>query len=116
MMARNTIVQFMGRIQKRKTNHLQVTTFVLQRAAGPRWAKCRLMLGEALRELTAREREVLDLVAQGLDNNRIAAALQISEKTARNHVSRVFGKLGVNSRAQAVVVARDAGLGRNKTS
>jgi DNA-binding NarL/FixJ family response regulator len=66
----------------------------------------------ALGELTSREREVLELVAQGLDNNRISARLEISEKTIRNHVSTIFAKLGVSSRAQAVAVARDAGLGR----
>ena len=66
----------------------------------------------ALDELTAREREILELVAQGSDNPRIADRLKISEKTVRNHVSLIFGKLGVNSRAEAVARARDAGLGR----
>jgi pimeloyl-ACP methyl ester carboxylesterase/DNA-binding CsgD family transcriptional regulator len=65
----------------------------------------------ALDELTAREREVLEVVAQGLDNRGIAARLKISEKTVRNHVSIIFSKLGTNSRAQAVALARDAGLG-----
>jgi len=66
----------------------------------------------ALDELTAREREVLELVAQGSDNTKIADRLKISEKTVRNHVSLIFGKLGVNSRAEAVARARDAGFGR----
>jgi len=66
----------------------------------------------ALDELTAREREVLEVVAQGLDNSGIAARLKISDKTVRNHVSIIFSKLGVTSRAQAVALARDAGLGR----
>ena len=66
----------------------------------------------ALDELTAREREVLEVVAQGLDNSGIAARLKISDKTVRNHVSIIFSKLGVTSRAQAVAFARDAGLGR----
>ena len=65
----------------------------------------------ALDELTAREREVLELIAQGSDNVRIANRLRISEKTVRNHVSLIFGKLGVNSRAEAVARARDAGFG-----
>ena len=64
-----------------------------------------------LDELTAREREVLECVAQGLDNHQIASRLKISEKTVRNHVSIMFGKLSVASRAQAVALARDAGLG-----
>jgi len=68
-----------------------------------------------LDELTAREREVLEVVAQGLDNSGIAARLKISDKTARNHVSTIFSKLGVTSRAQAVALARDLGLGRKGT-
>jgi pimeloyl-ACP methyl ester carboxylesterase/DNA-binding CsgD family transcriptional regulator len=64
-------------------------------------------------ELTPREREVLEIIAQGRDNNDIAKRLKISEKTVRNHVSLIFSKLGVNSRAEAVARARDAGFGRN---
>jgi len=67
-----------------------------------------------LDELTAREREVLGALALGLDNNGIATRLKISEKTVRNHVSIIFAKLGVSSRAQAVAVARDAGFGRER--
>jgi DNA-binding NarL/FixJ family response regulator len=55
---------------------------------------------------------VLELIAQGLDNSTIGGRLGISEKTVRNHASVVFSKLGVNSRAQAIVRARDAGFGR----
>jgi len=58
--------------------------------------------------LTARERDVLALLARGMDNTSIAASLHISEKTVRNHVSSIFGKLGVSSRAEAVARARDA--------
>jgi pimeloyl-ACP methyl ester carboxylesterase/DNA-binding CsgD family transcriptional regulator len=65
----------------------------------------------SLQDLTPREREVLEIVAQGLDNYAIAARLKISEKTVRNHVSIIFSKLGVASRAHAVALARDAGLG-----
>jgi len=62
-------------------------------------------------ELTAREREVLDLIARGLDNGQIAAQLSVSEKTVRNHINSIFGKLGTPNRAQAIVRAREAGLG-----
>jgi pimeloyl-ACP methyl ester carboxylesterase/DNA-binding CsgD family transcriptional regulator len=65
-----------------------------------------------LGDLTARERGVLELVAQGLDNHVIGKQLGISERTVRNNVSIIFSKLGVTSRAQAIVRARDAGLGR----
>ena len=61
--------------------------------------------------LTAREHEVLELVAQGLDNQRIADTLHLSEKTVRNNVSMIFAKLHVADRANAVIQARRAGLG-----
>jgi pimeloyl-ACP methyl ester carboxylesterase/DNA-binding CsgD family transcriptional regulator len=60
--------------------------------------------------LSARERQVLALMADGLSNTDIAERLQISEKTVRNHTSNVFDKLGVWSRAQAIVFARDRGF------
>lgn len=62
-------------------------------------------------ELTAREREVLELIARGLDNTAIAKSLSLSEKTVRNHINSIFGKLGTPNRAQAIVRAREAGLG-----
>ena len=61
--------------------------------------------------LTDREREVLELVAEGLDNRRIAQRLALSEKTVRNNLSTVLTKLGVADRAAAIAKARDAGLG-----
>ena len=60
--------------------------------------------------LTPSEHEVLTFVARGLDNHMIAAALRKREKTVRNQVSSIFSKLGVHTRAEAIVVARDAGL------
>jgi pimeloyl-ACP methyl ester carboxylesterase len=64
-----------------------------------------------LSELTERELEVLECIARGLDNGEIADALRLCEKTVRNHVTRVFDKIGVAHRYQAIVLARDAGLG-----
>lgn len=61
----------------------------------------------AFASLSPREREVLTLIAEGLGNAAIANRLSISEKTVRNHVSNLFDKLGVWSRAQAIVFARD---------
>lgn len=63
-------------------------------------------------ELTDREREVLDLIASGLDNARIASQLFVTSKTVSNHISNIFSKLHVSDRAQAIVKAREAGLGR----
>jgi len=65
--------------------------------------------------LTAREREVLELIAQGLDNAQIAARLELSEKTVRNNITHIFDKIQVENRAQAIVRARDAGLGARPT-
>jgi pimeloyl-ACP methyl ester carboxylesterase/DNA-binding CsgD family transcriptional regulator len=70
----------------------------------------------ALDALSARENEVLELVAQGLDNGTIGRQLGISERTARNHVSTILSKLGVNSRAKAIVRAREAGFGHKVRS
>ena len=76
---------------------------VLSRAARP--------AVEQLHGLTPREREVLDLIAQGLGNATIAARLQLSPKTVGNHISAIFTKLGVATRAEAIVRGREAGLG-----
>jgi DNA-binding NarL/FixJ family response regulator len=65
-----------------------------------------------LDELTSRERAVLEGFAEGLNNSEIAASLQLSEKTVRNHITRVFDKLCVEQRCQAIVLAREAGFGR----
>jgi DNA-binding NarL/FixJ family response regulator len=84
---------------------------------GPRVARRMQRFFDAPREpsvfpgLTAREHEVLDLVAMGRSNPEIASALRISGKTVRNHVSNLFTKLQVVDRAQAIVRARQAGLG-----
>jgi DNA-binding NarL/FixJ family response regulator len=65
----------------------------------------------AFPSLTEREREVLEMVAAGKGNATIAHELMISLKTVRNHVSNVFTKLQVSDRSQAIVKAREAGLG-----
>jgi DNA-binding NarL/FixJ family response regulator len=69
---------------------------------------------ETFPELTEREREILELIAQGLTNSAIAEKLVLSPKTVRNHVSNIFGKLQVSDRSQAIVRAREAGMGHSK--
>jgi pimeloyl-ACP methyl ester carboxylesterase/DNA-binding CsgD family transcriptional regulator len=97
-------------------NHVLLNT---EPAWKPFFEELRAFLGEprngtnALRQsgLTESELEVLSLIARGLDNGTIAEALAKSEKTVRNQVSSIFAKLGVKSRAQAIVLARDSGIG-----
>jgi len=69
--------------------------------------------GEPFPDLTERENEILELIAQGRSNGDIAGRLGITPKTVRNHVANVFNKLQVADRAQAIVRAREAGLGRD---
>ena len=67
---------------------------------------------QAFRALSARERDILAAIAEGLSNAEIGERLAISGKTVRNHVSNVFDKIGVWTRAQAIVLARDRGFRR----
>lgn len=76
------------------------------------FARPRAVGNPAFPQLTEREYEILELVAEGRNNGIISGRLGISEKTVRNHVSNIFTKLAVADRAQAIVRAREAGLGR----
>ncbi len=68
---------------------------------------------QAFPELTEREREILNLIAQHYTNIEIAERLSLAPKTVRNHVSNIFTKLHVADRAQAIMRAREAGFGRS---
>jgi len=98
-------------------NHLLLE----QEPAWPQWLEeVRAFLpaarADAFTDLTVRERELLDLIAQGLANPQIAHRLSLSAKTVKNHVTSIFAKLGIASRARAIVLARDAGLGRGSAA
>jgi DNA-binding NarL/FixJ family response regulator len=67
----------------------------------------------AFPDLTERERQILALIAAGRSNPEIAEALFLTGKTVRNYVSNIFAKLQVTDRAQAIILAREAGLGRD---
>jgi len=70
---------------------------------------------EALSALTPREVEVLRLIARGLDNTAIAQELCLTKRTVQNHISNIYGKLGVASRAEAVLLAIRNGLGSDSS-
>jgi DNA-binding NarL/FixJ family response regulator len=70
---------------------------------------------ESFPELTSREREILDLIARGHTNTKIAARLFVSPKTVGNHISHIFTKMQVADRAHAIIRAREAGLGSKDT-
>jgi pimeloyl-ACP methyl ester carboxylesterase/DNA-binding CsgD family transcriptional regulator len=87
--------------------YAEVHEFLAEPASSP--AKRRKTL--PLETLTPRERAVLEGIAEGLDNAEIATSLRLSEKTVRNHITRVFDKISIEHRYQAIVLAREAGLG-----
>jgi DNA-binding NarL/FixJ family response regulator len=87
-----------------------VTRTVIDRMAGQPVPDA--SAGERLEELTPREREVLELVAGGLSNSEIAAALVIEDSTVKTHVKRILMKLRLRDRVQAVIYAYETGLTR----
>ncbi len=89
--------------------YAEVRDFLAEPTNAP--APCRSAL--PLDTLTPRERAILEGIAEGLDNSELAASLQMAEKTVRNHITRVFDKISVEHRYQAIVLAREAGLGRS---
>jgi len=72
--------------------------------------RCDAAARERIAQLSQREQRILGEIAKGLNNREIATSLFISEKTVRNHITNLFDKLGVSSRAQAIVMAKETGL------
>ena len=84
----------------------RIMRFFQDAGAGPKTT----LPEETFPELTPRELEVLELIAQGANNSQIAEKLVITGKTVRNHITSIFSKLQVADRAQAIIKAREAGL------
>jgi LuxR family maltose regulon positive regulatory protein len=80
----------------------------IPRAKGPLWEGHDVV--NPIEPLSDRDREVLQLVATGLSNSQIAARLIVTTGTVKTHINHIFGKLGVQSRTQAVARARELGL------
>jgi pimeloyl-ACP methyl ester carboxylesterase/DNA-binding CsgD family transcriptional regulator len=85
----------------------KIIPFIAEQSAETSFAK-------QLEPLTPREHDVLNLIAQGENNSTIAANLGLQEKTVRNHITHIFNKLGLKTRAQVIILARDAGMGKNE--
>ena len=102
----NTFVEEMNAFLPSATNMKSPLASLSKGAAG---------IAEWVSKLTARERAILEHLARGADNAQIAAHLGLSEKTIRNYMTRVFEKLGVENRGRAIVLAREAGLGEQKS-
>lgn len=76
-------------------------------------AKSKQVQVDVFPQLTEREREVLDHIARGENNAEIARVLGLNQKTVRNHVSNILSKLHASDRAHAIIMAREAGLGKD---
>ncbi|MBT2727214.1 response regulator transcription factor [Bacillus sp. ISL-75] len=76
-------------------------------------AKMKVTQVDVFPQLTEREREVLDHIAKGKNNAEIANKLGLNQKTVRNHVSNILSKLQASDRAHAIIMAREAGLGKD---
>lgn len=76
-------------------------------------AKSKQVQADVFPQLTEREREVLDHIARGKNNAEIAGVLSLNQKTIRNHVSNILSKLHASDRAHAIIMAREAGLGKD---
>ena len=89
----------------------EIDRFLAPAAAGDRGAGV-----AGLSSLTARERQVVELIARGLGNAEIGARLSIGDKTVRNRISMILGTLDLHSRAQLIVLARESGFGQSAAS
>lgn len=103
----DTLVEAIRAVHRGETRlHPEITRKLMEQVAHPPVVES----ADAIATLTQREREVIRLIAQGQSNREIAAALVISEKTAKAHVSNILGKLGLEDRTQMAIYALKNGL------
>jgi PAS domain S-box-containing protein len=89
---------------------------VVEKLAALRQSSRPRVMGGSLKDLTEREREILDLICQGQSDKEMSSTLKLSPNTVRNHVSSLYRKIGVNRRAAAIIWARERGVtGKNPT-
>lgn len=88
----------------------EIASRLVDRAAGQHFAEAKEENAELVEPLTRREMEILSLMAEGSNNSLIAARLHLSEGTVKNHISSIYGKLGISDRTQVVLFALKHGL------
>lgn len=103
-------LELVGAIEEVMRDASWFSRTLIEKLANVRSPKARDTSGVSSADLTAREREVLGLIYQGLADKEIAAQLKLAPNTVRNHVATLYSKLGVHSRGEAIVWARERGL------
>ncbi|WP_259764714.1 response regulator transcription factor, partial [Pseudomonas protegens] len=103
-------LELVGAIEEVMRDASWFSRTLIEKLANVRSPKARDTPGVSSADLTAREREVLGLIYQGLADKEIAAQLKLAPNTVRNHVATLYSKLGVHSRGEAIVWARERGL------
>ncbi|WP_416673251.1 response regulator transcription factor [Egbenema bharatensis] len=113
--AHRIIISLTQRFLKEVQNFIQVdatpeeSAFAASKNPQPDWLN-----RQGVEALTDREQQILELIAQGLSNTQISEQLVLSPKTVKNHITHIFSKMQVKSRAAAIVQAREAGFGTPK--
>jgi PAS domain S-box-containing protein len=103
-------LELIGAIEEVMQDASWFTRTLIEKLANVKSVKAPQMPGSSLIDLTAREKDVLGLICEGLADKEIAGRLKLATNTVRNHVATMYSKLGVHSRTEAIVWARERGL------